>query len=484
MATATVWHQAAPSESLAPSSLTSKNVIDFPSAERQSEQVSLQRLGMVACVGSDIADRRPIACASEQSPYYPRKLLSKYNLAVHREGIRRRALLANEATPMEAHVADDDFATWYQQYNHHGGPLRLDVRNRMGDIGDARGMLDALVWLSKGDAYDARMAEIAATNELEMATNPLVRWALTPEQAKKLPPDDAAERIRILRIHALLRPNSARKYGIEPRHDQYMHVAVHESAETQDIVNKTRLVYADGYCKERGFITEDAIDPETGFVVDDIDHSRGDDTEYHLAYNPAEQQKMATMRILSIPAGGTIKDLPSYKLCEDALYPKWRNHLERLPAASVKDVSAMAKTEACGRDGTPVYEIIRKTVHDAIGKQQEWVFVIVSRTREMLIHKLTPENLQQIGEPVRIDDPRVAEGLTLTPARLCPDTFIDNIRYGYEAALRAPVTERDPKKIQRLEESFLFYTDGLPPEKMSKESTALRQRLQRAREAA
>ena len=483
MATASIPYEAVPNALLAPGyqlNSSTTNIIDFPGSEYQAEYASRQRLGMVACVGSDVAARQVVTEMSVQSPYYHQKLLRKYNQAVHREGIHRRALAAEKAIPQEAYVTDGDFATWYQQYNRHGEPLNLDVLNRMGDIDDARGVLDALVWLSKGDAHDARMAEIAATNELEMATNPLVRWALTPEQAKKLPKEDAAERNRILRIHALLRPNSAQKYGVEPRHDEYMHVAVHQSAATQDIVDRTRLVYAEGYFKERGFITEDAIDPKTGFVKDEIDHSRGDDTEYHLAYNSADPQKMATMRILSVPAGGSVEDLPSYKLCEDALWPEWRDHLGKLPPTSVKDVSAMAKTEACKRDGTPIFEIIRKTVHDAIGEQQEWIFVIVSRTRDALILKLTPENLQQIGELVKINDPRVTEGLTLTPARLCPDDFIDNIRRGYETALEA----LDAKKSEWLKESFLFYTDGLPPEKMSEESIALRQRLQRVKKAA
>jgi molybdopterin/thiamine biosynthesis adenylyltransferase len=216
--------------------------------------------------------------------------------------------------------------------------------------------------------------------------------------------------------------------------------------------------HARGYL-DAGFILPDAIDETTGWLPEDIDKTRGANTDYYLAIDPQKSNEDydATMRKVNLAPGISYKDLPAYGLCENGLSAFGKAQLAQLHAegVNIKEIGGLA-----GRSPMAIYEVIRTAIHDALGKNEAWLFSIVSTTHESLTRNWGSEALTVIGEDTLLDDPRVRKNLYLRPAMLYPDTFNDTL-------LKAYMEAESPRDRARLQRSFMFFTDGLDESQMS-----------------
>jgi hypothetical protein len=258
----------------------------------------------------------------------------------------------------------------------------------------------------------------------------------------------------------------------QPRQDKYRHVSFHEQ-NNPILAEEAWRIHTDGY-HSHGFVSDEALDPVTGVLGEDIDKSRGRFVEYHIAFNPKKPADRATLRIDGLAPGGTYKDLPAYQLCKDTLSPEGAKLLDSITHQDrrVKEIAAMA-TSAQGHP-MGVYEIIRKVIQDEIGKDEVWMFSIVSTTFQSLVQNFGSDNFNVIGEDASIADDRVNSELRLRPTVLYPDKFIDNILGSFNKLGNEPKEARDKLRLAR---SLLFITEGLHPGQMSEDVRAMRSTL-------
>ena len=239
--------------------------------------------------------------------------------------------------------------------------------------------------------------------------------------------------------------------------DKYYHFLETEES-NPELAKAAWQIHAEGYIA-MGFVKPEAI-TEEGFLPADIDKARGSNVNYMLALSSENQDDCATMRVVSVPEGGSFRDLPAYGLTRDILPDESLSLLEELEdqGRAIKEISALARSRAASP--ASIFELFRKSIHEALGKDEAWFFTMVSSTHETLIPRLTSENFQVLGDDVKIDDERVGEGIALRPLMLRPDEFIENIYRGYLNA----GNEVDKR---RLAKSLIFYTDGLAKEQMT-----------------
>ena len=252
--------------------------------------------------------------------------------------------------------------------------------------------------------------------------------------------------------------------------DQFVHLEFTEQ-DNPALAEAAWRTHARGYF-EAGFLTEDAIDPDTGFLPTDIDKSRGPNTDYYLALAD-DGTYAATMRKIKVAPEETYRDLPAYQLCKDNLSERGAARLDDLEAAGTEivEISGMA-----GKTPMAVFETIRTAMHKAIGRDEVWLFSIVSSTYDSLARSWSADNLPVLGEDTPLIDPRVKDGIRLRPAMLDPNTFNDNLLAAYQSA------ETGPEKA-RLLRSFEFFTDGLRADQMSLPVLQARRELLAAKEA-
>lgn len=257
-------------------------------------------------------------------------------------------------------------------------------------------------------------------------------------------------------VLAHIEPEATQDVTINPRSDKYLHgkFTEYESPESAELAWR---IHAQGY-RAMGFVKDEAITPE-GFLADGIDHSRGTDTDYYLAINPAKETDMATMRIINLPVGGTYKDLPAYQVSQHRLSPEGHNTLVNIENQDIrlKEIAALSRTEQASP--LAVHELFRRVIHEAQGKGEVWFFSVVSSTFTSLTKTMGEESFTVIGEDVPIDDDRVSEAVALRPALFYPDTFLDTLCRSY-------LNAGDREKI-RLRRSLIFFTEGLEDSRLS-----------------
>lgn len=259
------------------------------------------------------------------------------------------------------------------------------------------------------------------------------------------------------------------------RHDAYVHITATELTQP-DFVAEALKIQGEGYFKH-GFVGEDGIEQEgplKGALIPELDKSRGPYTDYYLAVNPdaARPNDVATMRKVHLPAGGTFDDLPTGSIARQALTPEGNALVDSVenPDLHFKEISGLA--------GNPrgVYEIIRNRIQEARGKDEMWFFSIVSSTFATMERRYGRSNFTVIGANIELGDERVNDGISMVPAIVCPDRFIENILGDYRVAQ----AEGDESSQRELRKSFLFLTDGLDEQSLGTEVNAARDELQQA----
>ncbi len=261
------------------------------------------------------------------------------------------------------------------------------------------------------------------------------------------------------------------------RRDQYS-IKRFTEASDGELAVKAQRVHAEGYL-DMDFVVPAALDDD-GRLPGDIDKARGENVDYYLASAWALDSdgvlvtQGATMRKVNIPKNGTIDDLPAYRLCKDSLYGAYRELLESTPNPHkhIKEIAALAKS--ANASPVAIFELLRDAYHEALGKEEVWFFNIVSTTYQSLVDNFGDNALKQIGEPISFDDPRINSEVTLVPAMVVIELFIDEIR-------ESAICTTDPHERKRLMRSFVFFSEGLSDDQLSDDSKALLAALQEIR---
>lgn len=220
-----------------------------------------------------------------------------------------------------------------------------------------------------------------------------------------------------------------------------------------------------------GFIYPDGLDRD-GRLNAELDRSRGDDVEYYMAFansdDPASEGR-ASLRVISIPEGGTLDDLPAYRYCQDTISDDARTVLQQAVAHdrfSVREIAALSKTT-----DTPAlasYELMRAVIHDAIQRDHDemWLITFADKAYGPITDYFGAQALRRIGSPVAIDvgDRRTSDELRLIPSIVEPlymlDTMLDEVESD-----RA--NGGDLRMIRRKEQGILLIADGLEPPMIS-----------------
>lgn len=262
--------------------------------------------------------------------------------------------------------------------------------------------------------------------------------------------------------------------------DRYQHAMVSERTH-MGAAEAAWRIHAQGYVKH-GFVNKEAVTAE-GFLPDDIDKARGPNVDYALGVSPKDVRTgidtlhdAATMREVHIPEGGSVRDLPGYKLAENELTPLGKAYLEAMSNSrgELKEITALAETRGAGP--AAVFEVIRNRMQDAMGKDETWFFVLVSDTHRSLKANWGSRNFISVGGEVGFDDERISSEISLKPLVLRPDEFLENIL--------ADLNETDdPKARARLERSLVFFSDGLETNQVSPDVLAARQTIISNRES-
>lgn len=265
--------------------------------------------------------------------------------------------------------------------------------------------------------------------------------------------------------------------ALQPKEgDRYWHVSFFEQ-EAPDLAVEAQRIHAEGY-RAMGFVTEDAIEEDKTLSAD-IDKARGPNVEYFLATkseDATDADDRAALRKVHLTQGQTYEDLPAYSLSKDKLSDLGQAYLRAVSySADLKEIGALART----KDAHPmaVHELFREIVQGAQGKNEVWMMTVVSTTYASLVGSFGSKNFILIGDNIPLDDSRVGDQIELKPAIVQPAEFIDNILASYNAA----ATLQEKLRLQR---SFMFMTEGLPPHKMSEEVFHARQELLKERDAA
>lgn len=248
---------------------------------------------------------------------------------------------------------------------------------------------------------------------------------------------------------------------------------IRDFSETSDygLAMQARRIHGEGYVAE-GFVKPSALDAD-GMLPADIDKARGDNVRYYLSTGWDVDQSSAftiegaTMRKISIPEGGNLDNLPAYQLCRGYLEPEYADYLESIDDPTlIKELAALART----RHASPlaVFELFRDALQEAQESGEVWFFSIVSRTYDTLADNFGSNAIKCIGSPVSFNDERINQGITLVPALVQTDLFIDEIRRSIELSDNV----REQKQLRR---SFMFFTEGLPANALSDESNELRE---------
>lgn len=270
--------------------------------------------------------------------------------------------------------------------------------------------------------------------------------------------------------------HSAGEFAEFTRQDAYVHVTVTELTDPE-MVAEALKIQGEGYFKF-GFVSEDGIEqngPLKGALIPELDKSRGPYTDYYLALNPDinRQSDVATMRKRHLAPGETFDDLPTGSLARPAMSADGKALVDGIenPDIHFKEIGGLA--------GNPrgVYEIIRNRIQEARGKEEVWFFSIVSSTFDTMVRRYGRSNFTVIGENIALDDDRVDGEISMVPAIVYPDRFVENVLADYRAA-----QEQGDELAQReLRKSFLYLTDGMGEQSLGTELYAARGELQQTR---
>lgn len=251
------------------------------------------------------------------------------------------------------------------------------------------------------------------------------------------------------------------------RNDTYVHMSGYEGV-NPDVVDIALATHAIGYSEDMGFVNSEAIGGD-GYILPELDKARGSNVEYHVAISPQSPNEVATMRMVHLTKGQSVEDLPAYQAVKNSLKPEAESMLREVNPEKLKEISALAKSNRKAAIG--LFEIIRKTIQEGVGRDETWFFSIVSDTYASLARRLGSDAFMVLGEDVNIEDSRVDQSkVRLTPVAFRPDRFYDSMYY----SVIDPNSAEDDLSRQRIAGSILFFTEGISDDNLSEEVASWR----------
>lgn len=253
------------------------------------------------------------------------------------------------------------------------------------------------------------------------------------------------------------------------RNDAYIHMSGYEATDP-DVIDIALKTHAVGYSDDMGFVNSEAIGSD-GYILPSIDKARGPNVEYHVAVDPINPNNVATMRMVHLTDGQSVEDLPAYQVSKEALTSDGEALLRSVEPEKLKELAALAKSNK--RAAVGLFEIMRKSVHESLGKDETWFFSIVSDTYVSLARRLGRDAFTLLGEDVQIEDSRVDHTrVKLRPVAFRPDEFFDSM----VNSVTNPNSTEDDLSKQRIASSILFFTDGIEDDRLSEEVAQWRER--------
>lgn len=248
----------------------------------------------------------------------------------------------------------------------------------------------------------------------------------------------------------------------------YRHTTFNEG-DNPEYAERMWGIHAESYRAFR-FVTDAAI--EGGILASDLDKSRGrPNNQYYHGQNPKDPNDEATMRIVHLKQGEAAEDLPGFGVTKESMMASNLIGLvQNVDPANLVEIVAFARREKAEKRS--LEEVLRRGIHDSIGKGQTWFFGVVRLTHGALVRDLGASNLPVLGKDVKIEHEMVTNRAVLRPSLLLPDRFFDRMLDDIDTLENGG----NVPMAGHLREKFLFYSDGLAEEKMS-------DRVQTARKA-
>jgi hypothetical protein len=232
------------------------------------------------------------------------------------------------------------------------------------------------------------------------------------------------------------------------------------------LVAEALRIHAAGYLS-MGFLNNGAL-TEEGFIHSDIDRSRGETTEYYLAYNSALAAYCATLRKVRLRPGASIDEFDCYDLCRGSVSPDAAARLTQVRSSEsqpVAEISALARTAEASPGA--VWHLLRAAVQDGVARSEFWLFCIVASTYDILARHMGTGFMRVLGGDVTIDDGRVNSDVVLRPVAVDAAALLDAMLVDHERA--------DGRARACIERSLLFFSEGLDDSILSPAVTAFRE---------
>lgn len=217
-----------------------------------------------------------------------------------------------------------------------------------------------------------------------------------------------------------------------------------------------------------GYVYASALD-EYGRLQSELDRSRGDDVKYYLALpkDPeADPRNMGSLRVMSIPEGGSLDDLAAYRYSKSMLAPEvddmLKHMVERDGCESVREVCALAITEKASSLAS--FELLRDITQAVIREKsdEKWLITFTSHAHSVFLKRYGTSVMHQVGSPVPVDvgDERTSDDLRLVPTLIHPGQLLDNVLNDIRASV-------GPAEKTRLNSTLVFMADGLTESDLS-----------------
>ncbi|HEV7951790.1 MAG TPA: hypothetical protein VGO98_00225 [Candidatus Saccharimonadales bacterium] len=217
-----------------------------------------------------------------------------------------------------------------------------------------------------------------------------------------------------------------------------------------------------------GYVYASALD-EYGRLQPELDRSRGDNVRYYLALpkdpeiNP---RNMGSLRVITIPEGGSLNDLAAYRYSQGLLSPDTDVMLQDMVKhngrESVREVCALALTKEA--TSLASFELLREITQAAIREKsdEKWLITFTSRAHNVFLKRYGSRVMQQVGSPVPVDvgDDRTSDDLRLVPTLIHPGQLLENI-------LEDIKSTNSLAEKTRLSSTLVFMADGLDGDDIS-----------------
>jgi len=204
-----------------------------------------------------------------------------------------------------------------------------------------------------------------------------------------------------------------------------------------------------------GYITDQDLD-EYGRLQKDLDKARGGNVEYVVAEK--NNQAVGAVRLVAVPEGGDLMDLPAYEKSVQDMHPEFRYLLNQAfqynAKYGVREVAGLSR----GKDTPPsvLLEMIREIVQQTVRSQSEelWLVTATSNSYDMIQSRFGPNSIIPIGSRVPVLNDGVDSREYLQPSVIHPGSLIENLA-------NSATVESDPMQRRRRMKTLDFMVDGL-----------------------